>query len=175
VERGDTGEIWTASPTLMHGYLDDAESTAQVMRNGWLRTGDLGHLDKYGYLNLDGRVAEVIKVGGLKVNPAAVEQALLCHPAVANAAVYGLRGADYIEVVHAAVQLRVGARCTGEQLRAHVSELLSPLASPSEIELWTRLPLNDQAKPDKTYLRSRHIRRNTSLEKTHDLASTFRA
>jgi acyl-CoA synthetase (AMP-forming)/AMP-acid ligase II len=162
VERGETGEIWTASATTMDGYLGEAALTDSVLRGGWLRTGDLGHWDRHGYLRLDGRIAEAIKVGGLKVYPAAVEQALIAHTDVANAAVYGVRDLDYVEHVHAAVELRPDSICTVDQLRDHVAGLLSALHVPSELDLWSELPLNGQGKPDKAYLRSQATRAESS-------------
>lgn len=152
--RGQTGEIWVESATAMDGYLGDPELNERLIQDGWLRTGDLGHWDQYGYLRLVGRIGDAIKSGGLKVYPAAVEQALLAHPDVAGAAVYGVQNADRVERVHASVALRPGAVCTVDELRDHVGALLTPIHAPADFTLWNELPLNGDGKPDKPYMRS---------------------
>jgi fatty-acyl-CoA synthase len=152
VRDGQAGEVWVTSATLMDGYLNDPADTAQALRDGWLRTGDLGHWDQYGYLNLAGRTADAIKTGGLKVYPAAVERVLLTHPAVSSAAVYGVADADRIEHVQAAVSLRPGADCSPAELRSHVAAAMTPLHAPASIRFCDELPLNDAGKPDKARL-----------------------
>lgn len=155
VERGRTGEVCVRSATVMDGYLADRALTDRVLRDGWLRTGDLGCWDRYGYLRLVGRVGGVIKSGGLKLDPVTIESALLTHPQVSNAAVYGVRDRDHVEHVHAAVELRDDADCTVGALQTHVATALSAGHVPAEITLWDRLPLNGSGKPDHVLLRTR--------------------
>jgi fatty-acyl-CoA synthase len=152
VPRGGTGEVCVKSPTVMTGYLADPALNEQVFGGGWLRTGDLGHWDRYGYLRLTGRVGHVIKSGGLKIHPGAVERALLSHDDVVQAAVYGVADADRVESVHAAVVLRTGAAATPEALRDHVAGQLGPVHAPARIALWDELPLTTHGKPDKALL-----------------------
>ncbi|WP_010035532.1 MULTISPECIES: fatty acid--CoA ligase family protein, partial [Streptomyces] len=151
--RGRSGEIWINSPTVSAGYLDDAELTAATYRDGWLRTGDLGHWDRYGYLRLDGRVGDVIKHGGLKLDPSAIEAALLKHPQVRQAAVFGVRDEDLVEQVHAAVELHSGAGHTSCDLRDYVAATLTPEHAPLSVSIWPELPLTPTGKPDRTRLR----------------------
>ncbi|WP_063762598.1 class I adenylate-forming enzyme family protein [Streptomyces sp. NRRL S-146] len=151
--RGRTGEIWINSPTVSAGYLDDAELTRATYRDGWLRTGDLGHWDRYGYLRLDGRVGDVIKHGGLKLDPAAIEAALLQHPQVRQAAVFGVRDEDLVEQVHAAVELHSGAGRTSCDLRGYVAATLTPEHAPVGVSVWPELPLTPSGKPDRARLR----------------------
>ncbi|MFJ3617928.1 class I adenylate-forming enzyme family protein [Streptomyces iakyrus] len=151
--RGRTGEIWINSPTVSAGYLDDAELTEATYRDGWLRTGDLGHWDRYGYLRLDGRVGDVIKHGGLKLDPAAIEAALLQHPQVRQAAVFGVRDEDLVEQVHAAVELHSGAGHTSCDLRGYVAATLTPEHAPVGVSVWPELPLTPSGKPDRARLR----------------------
>ncbi|MER7661961.1 fatty acid--CoA ligase family protein [Streptomyces sp. NPDC096193] len=153
-ERGQTGEIWVKSPTVTAGYLDDEELTGATLKDGWLRTGDLGHWDRYGYLRLDGRVGDVIKHGGLKLDPAAIEGALLRHPQVRQATVFGVRDSDLVEQVHAAVELRNGAPRTSCDLRGFVAATLTPEHTPVRISVWPQLPLTPSGKPDRAYLRA---------------------
>lgn len=161
VPRGRPGEVCVASPTVMDGYLGDPDTTARVLRDGLLRTGDLGLIDQYGYLRLVGRVGDVVKSGGLKIHPTTVERALLSHPDVANAAVYGVADDDRVERVHATVSLRDGARCTPDLLREHVAELLTPEHAPVEVTFRDDLPLTEHGKPDKAYLRTLAGRKNS--------------
>ena len=151
VDRGEIGEICVRSDTLMAGYLGRPDDSQAVLRGGWLRTGDLGQWDRYGRLRLVGRMSDVVKTGGLKLYPAAIERALLTHPSVANAAVYSIRDADYAEHVHAAVQPR-GA-VTVDDLARHVATALSLAHVPSKITLWDAIPLTPSGKPDHRYLR----------------------
>lgn len=155
VERGETGEIWVRSPTVMDGYAGEEEPVDPVLRNGWLRTGDLGHWDRYGYLHLMGRVGNVIKAKGIKIRPSSVEDALLRHPDVANAVVYGIRDTAYVERVAAAVQPRTGAHCADSDLRSHVAATLSAAHAPEEISWWAEIPLHPSGKPDYALLRGR--------------------
>ncbi|RPK46107.1 8-demethylnovobiocic acid synthase [Streptomyces sp. ADI92-24] len=152
--RGQSGEIWVSSATVSAGYLDDPELTARTLRDGWLRTGDLGHWDTYGYLRLDGRVGDVIKHGGLKLDPAAIEDALTAHPQVRQAAVFGVRDADLVEQVHAAVELHSGAGHTSCDLRDYVAAALTPEHTPVSVSVWPELPLTPAGKPDRAHLRS---------------------
>ncbi|WP_086838891.1 class I adenylate-forming enzyme family protein, partial [Amycolatopsis kentuckyensis] len=85
---GEIGEVRVRSPQMMDGYNGDPELTARVLRDGWYFTGDIGCLDERGYLTLLGRVADVIKVDGVKVHPIVVESEILAHPGVRHAAVY---------------------------------------------------------------------------------------
>ncbi|MCE7080570.1 class I adenylate-forming enzyme family protein [Streptomyces sp. ST2-7A] len=158
VPRGETGEVVVEAPTVMDGYLSDPAPTWPTgpdPEETGLRTGDLGHWDVYGYLHLDGRVGQVIKSGGLKIHPTAVEQALLTHPGVAQAVVYGVRAEDLTEYVHAIVVPRPGAAPTADELRSLVGTTLSPLHTPTEITFREVLPLTERGKPDRAGLRSR--------------------
>jgi fatty-acyl-CoA synthase len=138
----------------MDHYWNDPEQTARTVRDGWIRTGDIGHLDDAGYLHLHGRIADVIKANGIKVFQAAVERALLAHPAVAEAAVFGAENADRLERICATVVLREGAEVAPDELRKHVDGLLSANHAPADIELRKSLPLIGVGKPDKLRLRA---------------------
>src|SRR5581483_9215957 len=88
---GEPGEVLVKGPTVMAGYLDDPEATAAtVSADGWLRTGDLGVLDDRGYLRIVGRIKDMFIVGGFNVYPAEIENALLRHPDIKQAAVIGI-------------------------------------------------------------------------------------
>lgn len=150
--RGDVGEVCVRSATVMQGYLGDPAGSTRTLVDGWLRTGDLGLVDDYGYLRLEGRVGQVIKSQGLKLHPALIEETLLSHPQVRNVAVYGVRDADFVEHVHAVVELRQHA--SPAELQAHVVRLLSPAHAPAVLRRLDRIPLTPDGKPDYTRLRT---------------------
>lgn len=151
--EGETGEVCVRSAYVMDGYWADPARSARMLRHGWYRTGDLGHLDKNGYLHLLDRIADVIKTQGIKVYPAVVERELLAIPGVTQAAVYGVRDAYNIEHVHAAIVVREDAQVTTTQIRARVTAALSDIHAPEEIRLLDVMPLSNSGKPDKSRLR----------------------
>ena len=147
------GEILVRSPTVMQGYPGAVDGFS----DGWLRTGDLGRLDEYGYLHLTGRVGEVVKAHGIKIYPSAVARVLCEHPAVADAAVYGVRDGDSAEHLHAAVETRGGVRCADRDLAAHVAARLTPEHVPARFDRWARLPRTESGKPDVRQLREQEV------------------
>jgi acyl-CoA synthetase (AMP-forming)/AMP-acid ligase II len=100
---GSIGEVVVRGASITAGYLDNDEANAAAFRDGWFRTGDLGRLSTTGYLFLVGRVKEMINRGGEKISPREVDETLLTHPCVIEAAAYGVSDAKYGEVVHAVV------------------------------------------------------------------------
>ncbi|MFI9051725.1 class I adenylate-forming enzyme family protein [Streptomyces sp. NPDC053427] len=159
-----TGEVCVQSPVMMDGYWGDDDRSRSALRDGWLYTGDIGCLDDEGYLYLVGRLDDVIKSKGEKVHPAAVESALLSHPRVSQAAVFGVRDGDKVDHVHATVVLYDGPDGnpgSGQEpdswlatLREHVTTTLSPFHAPAVIALRERMPLTASGKPDKQLLRT---------------------
>lgn len=150
---GRSGEVWVRSPHVMDGYLKDPGLTALVLRGGWYRTGDIGRVDGQGYLHLLDRVADMVKAGGVKIYPAAVEREIAALAGVAHVAVYGVRDTDGIEHLHAAIVVRPGARVGPAEVRSRVGAALTAAHVPEEIRFLDELPLNDAGKPDKRRLR----------------------
>ncbi|MFF3650258.1 AMP-binding protein [Streptomyces sp. NPDC002181] len=170
VPSGATGEVQVRSPYAMSGYQGlPAESAAALLPEGWLRTGDLGHWDAYGYLHLVDRIGRVVKAAGVKVRPAEVERALLTHPAVADCAVFGMPDPDTGEAVHAAVVLR--GPHEPDALRRHVTETLSAAHAPARIVLWPELPLTASGKPDLERLRGAAVAGTASTLEESELSS----
>ena len=151
---GRTGEIWVKSGNLMSEYLSDPGLTAQVLRDGWLRTGDLGFLDDNGYLRLVGRIGYAIKNRGLKLYPDTIEKTLMMHPDVSGAAVIGISHRKDYEEAYAAVILRPGATSALSELREHLNVALSADQAPATIAHWSILPVDDSGKTDKRRLRA---------------------
>ncbi|MCB9793475.1 MAG: AMP-binding protein [Alphaproteobacteria bacterium] len=137
---GEVGELQVKGPGVMLGYWGRPEATAQVLVDGWLRTGDLGRWDERGYLVLTDRLKDMIIVGGLKVYPAEVEGALYQHPAVAEAAVIGVPDPVMGERVRACLSLKRGQRLTPEDLEAFLRTRLAEYKRPTSVRLLDSLP-----------------------------------
>lgn len=164
---GSIGEVCLRSTTLMAGYWQRPDLTAQVLRDGWFLTGDLGRVDDEGYLYLVDRVKDIIIVDAYNVYPQQVEQVLTAHPDVAQAVVVGLPDPDTGESVYAAVvpstEVPAGrAVAFAAELSAAVRETLGSVQEPTRIDLLTSLPLTPRGKPDKTAIRGQAADRAAS-------------
>jgi long-chain acyl-CoA synthetase len=134
-------ELWIRSPAAMDGYLRAPEETAAVLAaDGWFRTGDLATISDDGYVSIVGRKRELILRGGYSVVPGEVEQALLAHPAVAEAAVIGVAHPELGEEVAAFVTLRAGARAEPEDLIAFCRERLAGYKYPRRVTVVAAMP-----------------------------------
>src|SRR5215475_8885364 len=131
------GEVVIRGPNVMRAYRDNPEANAAAFVNGWFRTGDVGVLDSDRYLSLVGRIKELINRGGEKIAPPEIEAVLLHHPAVAEAAVFGVPDAKYGEEVAAAVVLRADSDI--EKLRQFCRERLADFKVPKVIEIMPAL------------------------------------
>ena len=153
VPPGAEGEICIAGAGLMKGYVDG--SSAGVLRDGWLRSGDLGRFDADGYLFITGRLKDVIIRGGENLSPRTIENVLERHPAVESCCVVGEPHADLGEVPVAFVQPRAGAAPGAGELGALVAGQLSRAHVPARIHLVDTLPENAVGKVDRAALRRR--------------------
>ncbi len=140
VGPGATGEIVCRSEFTMLGYWRQPEATAEALRGGWLHTGDLGAFDDEGFLHIAGRAKEMIKCGGENVFPAEVERCLLAHPAIAEAAVFGVPDPDWGEIVAAAVVRSPGAALSEDDVIAHVRAHLAGYKKPRVVRFFDALP-----------------------------------
>ncbi|MDF3302526.1 AMP-binding protein [Streptomyces tropicalis] len=152
---GEHGEICVRSAMVMQGYWKQPELTASVLRNGWLRTGDIGFRDAEGYLTVVDRLKDMIVVVGGHVYTTELEDLLNSHPDVRQCAVFGVRDEDGMERVHAAVLLAPGATTDSDELRALVRAERGAMYVPARITFPDELPLTDVGKPDKKELRRR--------------------
>ena len=149
-------EILLRGGTVMSHYLDDPEATAQVLSDdGWLRTGDLGALDDAGNLRIIGRSKDMFIVGGFNAYPAEIENALLRHPDIQQAAVIGIPDERLGEVGAAFVVLRPGATVTPDQVIAWSRDEMANYKVPRRVELVDALPMNATGKVVKDELRER--------------------
>jgi len=153
VAVGEVGEVAVRGPNVMAGYWNKPEQTAAALVDGWYRTGDLGYQDARGYLYLVDRAKDMIVTGGENVFSTEVEEALYRHPAVAEAAVFGIPDSRWGEAVHAVVVPR--AEVDPQALIAHCRELIAGYKVPKQIELRTEpLPKSAAGKLLKRELRA---------------------
>ncbi|MCG3138343.1 MAG: Long-chain-fatty-acid--CoA ligase [Phycisphaerae bacterium] len=144
---GQDGEIQFRGPGVMKGYYHKPEETAAVYTtDGWFKTGDQGRLDSQGFLSITGRIKEMMIVGGENVFPREIENVLVQHPAVSEAAVIGQRDPSRGEVPIAYVILKDGHQCTDSDLRSFCRDRLASFKVPREITISTDLPRSPTGK-----------------------------
>jgi acyl-CoA synthetase (AMP-forming)/AMP-acid ligase II len=151
--RGEVGEVQLSMPGRHREYYADADATAALWVDGWLRTGDLGKVDDEGYLYIVGREKDVIIRGGNNVHATDVEHAILTHPAVLEAGVVGMPHDVLGEDVVTAVVLRPSKVVTGDELRAHCTDMLADYKVPRRWHFVDALPRNATGKIVKPELR----------------------
>lgn len=137
---GERGEVCVTGPQVMAGYWRRPEDTAAVMRGASLRTGDIGYQDADGYTFLVDRIKDLILCSGFNVYPRMIEEALYRHPAVAEAIAIGVPDAYRGQVPKAFVRLRDGAAATPAEILAFLTDHLSKIEMPREIEIRQSLP-----------------------------------
>ena len=153
---GERGEIWFKGPNLIRGYWNRPDATDETIVDGWLRTGDIGRLDEEGFVYVEDRAKDMVLRGGENVYSAEVEAAIYEHPAVHEAAVFGVPHERLGEEVAAVVVPLPGVPVTAEELQEHVGQRLAPFKVPSRITVWSAdhlLPRNPAGKVLKRDLR----------------------
>jgi len=135
---GSLGEVVVKGANVIDGYENNPEADATAFVNGWFRTGDQGRLDPDGYLQLTGRMKELINRGGEKISPLEVDDVLLRHPAVTEALAFAVPHKSLGEEIHAAVVLK--AEVTTQELVQHCSTMLADFKVPKEIHILEQLP-----------------------------------
>jgi long-chain acyl-CoA synthetase len=160
---GEEGEICIKSVANMRCYWNQPEATAEILRNGWIHSGDLGSLDDQGFLFITGRAKDIVIRGGENISCPEVEGALYEHPAVFEAAVYGVPDARLGEAVAANVRVRPGATVTAEELHAHLASRLAQFKLPAHLWLQeAELPRVASGKIDKRALKQAAAERLTA-------------
>jgi len=148
------GEMIVSGP-LMDGYYNEPRATAEVIKDGWLYTGDIGKTDKDGNLYVTGRTKDIIIVKGQNINPADTEGLLATHPAVAEVAVIGIPDRMRGEIIRAVISLREGAETTEQELRQFCLERLASYKAPKQVIFTGPLPRTANGEVDKNTIRER--------------------
>jgi long-chain acyl-CoA synthetase len=152
---GESGEVRARGPQIMQGYWQRPEETAAALRDGWLYTGDIGVFDADGHLAILDRRKEMVITGGYNVYPREVDDVLLLHPAVQEAAAFGVPDAYRGEVVHAHVVLR--GEATVDDLLAHCRANLAAYKIPVSLRIVAAIPKTKIGKIDKAALKLAHL------------------
>jgi acyl-CoA synthetase (AMP-forming)/AMP-acid ligase II len=151
---GEVGEIATRSGSNMAGYWNLPEATARTLgRDGWLRTGDAGYMDKDGYLYIHDRIKDMIISGGENIYPAEVESAICDHPDVAEAAVVGIPDDTWGEAVKAIVVLKQGKQATASDIVNFTRTRIAGFKTPKTVDFIDALPRNASGKILRRHLR----------------------
>ena len=154
VPQGEPGELWFRTPQLMEGYHNKPEATAEAITpDGWFRTGDIGRVDDGGFVFVEDRLKDMIISGGENIYSVEVERALTDHPAVLDAAVFGVPDEKWGESVKAVVELSEGKQATPEELIAWCKEKLAGYKCPRSVDIMDVLPRNPTGKLLKKDLR----------------------
>ncbi len=160
VPFGEIGEIIVSGPTVMKGYYKNPAATEEVLKNGWLRTGDLGRLDEEGYLYVVGRLKDMIIRGGQNIYPAQIESVLLKLEGVAEVAVIGIDEPRWGQEVLALVKRAEGAELTERQVLDFAKKNLAQYKCPKYVRFVDELPKTATGK----------VRKNVLVEQFEDLA-----
>jgi long-chain acyl-CoA synthetase len=152
--QGQHGEIVIRGPMLMKGYWNKPKETAEMIKNGWLHTGDVGYVDKDGYFWITDRKKDLIIKGGENISPRTIEEVLFAHPKVSEAAVIGMQDAVYGEEIKAFLVLNPGETATAEEIREYCRKNLTSFFVPKEIVFMQALPKSLVGKVLKKELRN---------------------
>jgi acyl-CoA synthetase (AMP-forming)/AMP-acid ligase II len=150
---GETGEICVCGLAVFAGYYNNPDANAKSFRNGWFRTGDLGHMDGQGFLFITGRASDMYISGGSNVYPRETEEKMLTHPAIAEVAIVGVPDRSWGEVGIAACVLRSGAALSEEELLAWMDGKVARYKLPKRVFFWDELPKSGYGKITKKIVR----------------------
>jgi acyl-CoA synthetase (AMP-forming)/AMP-acid ligase II len=162
VTAGTVGEICFRSPSVMSGYWNNSIATIDTLRNGWLHTGDVGYMDADGFVYLVDRKKDMIVSGGENVYSREVEEALMSHAAVADAAAIGVPDPRWGEAVLGVVVCKPGATATPDELIRHCRTQIAGYKCPKRIEFVPQLPRLPSGKISKVALREQFAKTATS-------------
>ena len=152
--QGTSGEICVAGDIVMKGYYKQPDKTAEAIVDGWLHTGDIGHLDAEGFLHITDRKKDLIISGGFNVYPSEVEQVIWSHASVLDCAVIGVPDDKWGEAVKAVVELKPGASADPEEIIALCKDRLGSVKAPKSVDFVTSLPRSPVGKVLKKDIRA---------------------
>ena len=158
VERGQPGEFCTRGYSVMLGYWDDPEQTAEALRGGWMHTGDLAVMDEEGYINIVGRIKDMVIRGGENIFPSEIEEFLYSHPDILEAQVIGVPDEKYGEELMACLRMREGAEpLTAEQLREFCTGKVAHFKIPRYVQIVDSFPMTVTGKVRKVQMRAEAV------------------
>jgi long-chain acyl-CoA synthetase len=143
---GEIGEVCASGDNIMQGYWQDPQATANVLQEGWLRTGDMGRLDEDNYLTIEGRNSEMIKSGAYRISPTEIEEVLLQHHEVQEAGVVGVDDAILGQRICAIVALKKAGCATDQELLAFCAQRLVQYKRPKAVIVVAALPKSPSGK-----------------------------
>ena len=158
VPVGTTGELLTRGYSVMIGYWDDTERTAEVLDSeAWMHTGDLATIDEDGYCNIVGRLKDMVIRGGENIYPREIEEFLYRHPRIQDVQVFGVPDARYGEELCAWIQLREGMTATGDEIRSFCRDQIAHYKIPRHIKFVESFPMTVTGKIQKFLMRQQMI------------------
>jgi fatty-acyl-CoA synthase len=163
VGANETGEICCTGPAVFAGYYDNPEANEKAFRNGWFRTGDLGHMDEEGFLYITGRASDMYISGGSNVYPREIEEKILTHPAISEAAVVGVPDPLWGEVGIAVCVANAGMSPDEGELAAFLEGKMARYKMPKRFVFWDALPKSAYGKITKKMIRE-ELERRSALE-----------
>jgi long-chain acyl-CoA synthetase len=152
---GEIGELCSRGRHVMQGYLNQLEATREAIVDGWLRTGDIGYMDADGYVYITDRRKDLIIKGAENISPREIEEGIYLHPAVAEAAVFGVPDDTYGEEIVAAIVVRPGQSLTEAEIKRHIGGYVTTFKTPAQVVFLETLPKNPSGKILKRALRER--------------------
>jgi fatty-acyl-CoA synthase len=163
--RGESGELCTRGYSVMLGYWNDAEATREAIDDGrWMHTGDLATMDDEGYVNIVGRIKDMIIRGGENIYPREIEEFLYSHPAIADVQVIGVPDAHYGEQVCAWIVLRDGQTLDEDGLRAFCKDKIAFFKIPHYVRFVDSFPITVTGKVQKYKMREREMMERGLIE-----------
>lgn len=157
VKTGEPGEILIKGPSIMQGYWNNPEESADQIRDGWLSTGDIGRMDEEGYIYIVDRKKDMVIAGGFNIYPREVDEVLYQHPKIAEAVSAGVPDAYRGETVKAFIVLKPGMTATEQEIIAFCKTKLAPYKVPKRVEFRSELPKSAVGKVLRKMLRDEEI------------------
>ncbi|MEO0829486.1 MAG: acyl-CoA synthetase [Pseudomonadota bacterium] len=156
---GETGEICVLGPAVFAGYWKNPEANAKSFRDGWFRTGDVGHMDAEGYVYITGRSSDMYISGGSNIYPREIEEKILTHPAVTETAVFGMPDPKWGEIGVAVCVLNAGQSLKPGELETFLRDKIASYKLPRQVHVWDDLPKTGYGKLSKLVIRAELERR----------------
>lgn len=161
---GETGEVCVIGPAVFVGYHNNPEANAKAFRNGWFRTGDIGHMDAQGYVYLTGRSSDMYISGGSNIYPREIEEKILMHGDITEVTVLGLPDTQWGEVGIAVCVRKPGASITEKELLDWMSTRIARYKVPKQVFFWEQLPKSGYGKVPKRLVKDELARRGVPVE-----------